>query len=54
MASKIHFLFVFGLGTGVFFLAQKSLIPEWVGFGALLVLTLVIRVMLSNSAPKEE
>lgn len=45
---------LFALGSGVFFAARKGLIPEWVGFGALLVLTLAIRIVLAGSAPKEE
>jgi len=51
---QVTVISLFALGSGVFFAAQKGLIPEWVGFGALLVLTLAIRIVLAGSAPKEE
>lgn len=52
--SKAHFALVFALGTAVFVATQRGIVPEYAGFGALLVLTLVIRVMLANSAPKDD
>ncbi len=49
MASKTPLFVIFALGTAVFIAAKKSLIPEWIGFGLLVLLSLSIRVFLTKS-----
>jgi hypothetical protein len=49
MPSKTPLFVIFALGTAVFFAGKKSLIPEWVAFGLLVLLSLGIRVFLTKS-----
>ncbi len=49
MSSKTPLLLIFALGTAVFIAGKKSLIPEWVSFGMMIVLSLAIRVFLTKS-----
>ncbi len=49
MSSKTPLFVIFALGTAVFIAGKKSLVPEWVGFGLLVILSLAIRVFLTKS-----
>jgi hypothetical protein len=48
-SSKSPYVILFVLGTAVWYAGNKGIIEQWVAFGLLLVLSLVVRVMLQRS-----
>ena len=50
-ANTLTIFALFLAGTGVWFAATKGIIHQSIAFGLLLLLTFVIRVLLSKSSP---